>query len=653
MCGIAGVAFANIGAARLRSTADAMVGTLIHRGPDAQGVWCDEAAGIALGQRRLAIIDLSPQGNQPMVSASGRMILSFNGEIYNFSEIRADLESAGLAPPWRGRSDTEVLLACIEAWGLEATLGKAVGMFAISLWDRDARTLWLARDRMGEKPLYYGEVQGQLLFASELKAIKAVADSALRVDPDALAEFMRFSYVPAPQTIYQGVYKLPPGHLLELRSIEDAHAEPRAYWRLGDGDQDNLRGQLATATDATIIDMLDRRLTDAVGRQMVADVPLGAFLSGGVDSSAVVALMQAQSARKVKTFTIGFDQPEFNEAPFALEVARHLGTEHTELYVGAHDAEALIPQLPAIYDEPFADSSQIPTTLISLLTKQHVTVALSGDGGDELFAGYPRYGLTADLWRRIKGQPLALRRAAARALRAPSAEAWDRLFMALPASLRRSVNGRRMHRLAQLLVAGSLGEMYVRLVSQWQPEQNLVRNASQRNFTLANWDAQRPPVEAMRLWDIRQYLPDDLLVKVDRASMHASLEMRAPLLDHRVAELGFAMPERMLLRDGVGKWALRQLLYRHVPRELIERPKAGFSIPLDQWLRGPLRGWAEELLAPSQLIADGLIDAQSVDALWREHTAGKFDRSGHLWNVLMFQAWKRHTRPASDGRLAA
>lgn len=623
-----------------------MIGSMVHRGPDDQGVWCDEGAGIALGQRRLAIIDLSPEGHQPMVSASGRLILSYNGEIYNFTELRAELDAAGLSPAWRGHSDTEVLLACIEAWGLEAALRKAVGMFAISLWDRETRTLSLARDRLGEKPLYYGEVQGRVLLASELKAFTAVADSALRIDPDALGEFMRFSYVPAPLTIYRGVYKLPPGHLLELRAVGDAHAEPRAYWQMGDPDQEELRGQLLIADDSTLVDMLEERLTDAVRRQMIADVPLGAFLSGGVDSSTVVALMQAQSSRPVQTFTIGFDQPEFNEAPYALEVARHLRTEHTELYVTARDAEDLIPRLPTIYDEPFADSSQIPTTLISLLTRRHVTVALSGDGGDELFAGYPRYALTADLWRRISRQPLALRRAAARALRAPNAETWDRMFALLPVSARRSINGRRMHRLAQLLVTGSLGEMYVRLMSQWQPEQNIVRDAS-RNFTLEHWDGKHLPVDAMRLWDIRQYLPDDLLVKVDRASMHASLEMRAPLLDHRVAELGFAMPQHMLWRDGVSKWALRQLLYRHVPRELIERPKAGFSVPLDQWLRGPLRGWAEELLTPSRLEADGLIDSRRVYALWQEHTAGKFDRSGQLWNVLMFQAWKIQAPPAS------
>jgi asparagine synthase (glutamine-hydrolysing) len=350
----------------------------------------------------------------------------------------------------------------------------------------------------------------------------------------------------------------------------------------------------------------------------------------------------------VRTFTIGFDQPGFNEAPFAKEVARHLGTEHTELYVTARDAESLIPRLPAIYDEPFADSSQIPTTLVSHLTRQHVTVALSGDGGDELFAGYPRYGLTADLWRRIDRVPVGLRRALATALRLPSAQAWDQVLSVLPASRQQSLNGRRLHRLAQLLVTGSLGEMYLRLMSQWQPEENLVVGAGARGFTMQHWQAQRPAMEAMRLWDVNQYLPDDLLVKVDRASMNASLEVRAPLLDHRVVELAFALPDRALLRGGVGKWVLRQVLYRHVPPALIERPKTGFAVPLGDWLRGPLRAWADELLQPAVLAADGLLDPARIGPLWQDHLAGRFDRSSYLWNVLMFQAWLRHT--AAGGR---
>lgn len=618
-----------------------MTAPLTHRGPDDEGLWCDNEAGIGLGQRRLSIIDLSPQGHQPMTSASARYVLSYNGEIYNHARLRSELEAAALAPVWRGHSDTEVLLACVEAWGIEGALERAVGMFAISLWDRQARTLTLARDRLGEKPLYYGAIGGRLLFASELKAFQAVVGNSLRIDPDALAEFMRFGYVPAPLSIYKDVRKLPPGHRLELRKVSDANAEPQPFWEITGLQNEPLRDELSRAGDSTLIDSVEQRLTESVRMQMAADVPLGAFLSGGVDSSTVVALMQAQCRQRVRTFTIGFDQPGFNEAPFALEVARHLRTEHTELYITAQDAEQLIPRLPSIYDEPFADSSQIPTTLISQLTRQHVTVSLSGDGGDELFGGYPRYGLTADLWRRVGGVPETPRRLAAAALRVPSAQAWDRALSLLPASYRRRFTGRRMHLLAQLLEANSLGEMYVRLMSQWQPEERVVKGASQRGFSVRHWDTQRSPLESMRLWDMRQYLPDDLLVKVDRASMSASLETRAPLLDHRVVELAFALPSHALQRNGISKWVLRQVLYRHVPQALIERPKTGFSVPLADWLRGPLRPWAEELLGPTALKKDGLIDANKIGQLWRNHLSGRFDHSNHLWSILMFQSWAR------------
>lgn len=621
-----------------------MTDPLAHRGPDDWGAWTDEDAGVGLGQRRLSIIDLSPLGHQPMHSASGRWVVSYNGEIYNFAELRADLEKSGQAPAWRGHSDTEVLLGCVEAWGVEKTCQRAVGMFAIALWDRQRRVLILARDRMGEKPLYYGKVGGRLLFGSELKAITAVAGGALEIDREALSEFMRFAYLPAPRSIWKGVHKLPPGHLLELRRPEDATVPPKPYWRLGGEGHAAIAASLAGADDATLIGEVESRLKEAIRLQMVADVPLGAFLSGGVDSSTVVALMQMQSASPVRTFTIGFDQPEFNEAPFARSVATHLGTEHTELYVTAKDAELLIPRLPTIYDEPFADSSQIPTTLVSQLTKQHVTVSLSGDGGDELFAGYPRYAITGALWRKVSGLPMPLRRAGASALGALSAAAWDRILSLLPASHRQSLNGRRMHRLAQLLVTRSLGEMYVRLMSQWQPEERLVLGLGSHSFELNHWDDSLAPMAAMRRWDLGQYLPDDLLVKVDRASMNASLEVRAPLLDHRVAELAFAMPERSLTRDGIGKWALRQVLYRHVPRELIERPKTGFSVPLAAWLRGPLRVWAEDLLATDNLRSANLLDPTPIRTLWAEHLSGQFDRSSYLWNVLMFQAWQHAHR---------
>lgn len=643
MCGIAGIVTWRPSQA-LAPELKRMTDPITHRGPDDWGAWTDDEAGVGLGQRRLSIIDLSPQGHQPMPSASGRWVMSYNGEIYNFAELRSTLERAGQAPVWRGHSDTEVLLACVEAWGLEVTLRKAVGMFAISIWDRHRKVLTLARDRMGEKPLYYGRVGDRVLFGSELKALTAVAGGALEIDREAVSEFLRFAYLPAPHSIWKGVRKLPPGHWLELACMQDADQAPRPFWQLGGKGHEELSSRLAKATDGEIVDEVQSRLTEAIRLQMVADVPLGAFLSGGVDSSTVVALMQKLSSRPVRTFTIGFDQPEFNEAPFAKEVARHLGTDHTELYVTAKDAEQLIPRLPCIYDEPFADSSQIPTTLVSHLTKQHVTVSLSGDGGDELFAGYPRYALTANLWRKVNWLPMPLRQAASAVLGAPSAGAWDKVLSVLPASKRQSINGRRMHRLSQLLVTRSLGEMYVRLMSQWQPEDNLVLGLPPRTFSIDHWDDMLRPMEAMRRWDVGQYLPDDLLVKVDRASMNASLEARAPLLDHRVVELAFAMPSHALLRGGVGKWALRQVLYRYVPRELIERPKTGFSVPLAAWLRGPLRAWAEELLSESSLRQCDLLDPKPVRALWMEHLSGRFDRSSYLWSVLMLQAWQHEQR---------
>ena len=642
MCGIAGILSSASSGDPLDQLCESMLVPLVHRGPDDGNRWIDGQAGIALGHRRLSIIDLSPQGRQPMHSASGRFVVAFNGEIYNFGQLRADLEASHRAPPWRGHSDTEVLLAAVEAWGIEASLKRLVGMFAIALWDRETHTLTLARDRLGEKPLYYGSVGGRLLFASELKALRAVADGNLVTDPDALAEFMRFGYIPAPLTIYRGVQKLAPGCWLQVKSVADLdRVKPAAFWSLGQPDHDDLRARLANADDDTLLDAVESRLSDAIGLQMTADVPLGAFLSGGVDSSLVVALMQAKSRQRVRSYTIGFDDARFDEAPFAAEVARHLGTEHTELYVSAKDAEALIPRLPTIYDEPFADASQIPTTLVSHLTRRHVTVALSGDGGDELFAGYPRYDVAAGLWKRVRGLPMALRRPAAALLRGPSARAWDRLLRLLPPGQRQAVNGRRLHRLGQLLLAQSQGEIYVRLMSQWQPEEGLVQGAAARTFQLRHWDDSKPAEEAMRLWDVHQYLPDDLLVKVDRASMSSSLETRAPLLDHRVVELAFALPQRALVRHGVRKWALKEVLYRHVPRALIDRPKRGFAVPLGDWLRGPLRGWADDLLSTRNLNRTGLIDEAQVSALWQDHISGRFDRSSYLWNVLMFQSWHK------------
>jgi asparagine synthase (glutamine-hydrolysing) len=648
MCGIAG--FLGVPAGfDLQGGARRMAAELVHRGPDDEGIWLDPTHGLALAHRRLAIIDLSSQGHQPMHSAGGRYVVAYNGEIYNFDLIRMELEAGSPAHAWRGHSDTEVLLAAVEVWGFEVTLRRLVGMFAIALWDRKTCTLSLARDRLGEKPLYYGRTAQGFAFASELKAIRALCGGRLEVDRQALSEFMQFGYIPAPSCIYRGIAKLPQGHFVHV-GYGATVGHPQPFWQLALVPESDLAAELAGADDAYLIDLLHDRLKASVKLQMVSDVPLGAFLSGGVDSSTIVALMQTQSGRRVKSYTIGFHEKAFDEAPYAKVVAQHLGTDHTELYVSAGDAAAIIPELPRIYDEPFADSSQIPTTLVSRLTRQHVTVSLTGDGGDELFAGYPRYPLTDALWRRISGLPMGLRAAAAAALRCASPQGWDRAFTLFPASRRQSINGRRVHRLAQLLVSRSLAEMYVRLMSQWEPEEELVLGVSGLMNDRLRWSARGTPIEQMRRWDVSQYLADDLLVKVDRAAMSASLESRAPLLDHRVVELAFALPERILVHENQGKWILRRVLDRYVPRELIERPKAGFEVPLGQWLRGPLRAWAQDLFDPVRLKVQGQLDADKIIRMW-QHQSGSYDRSYYLWNVIAFQAWlDDNQRPASDIR---
>lgn len=636
MCGIAGF----LGAPAdfdLERGARRMAAELVHRGPDDEGIWLDPAHGLALAHRRLAIIDLSSHGHQPMHSMSGRYVVAYNGEIYNFDLIRVELEAGRRAHAWRGHSDTEVLLAAVEVWGFEVTLSRLVGMFAIALWDRESRTLSLARDRLGEKPLYYGRTAQGFAFGSELKAIRALCGGMLEVDRQALSEFMQFGYIPAPSCIYRGIAKLPQGHFVHI-GYGATVGHPQPFWQLGLVPKSDWIAQLAGADDSYLIGLLHDRLKASVKLQMVSDVPLGAFLSGGVDSSTIVALMQAQSSRRVKTYTIGFHEKAFDEAPYAKAVAQHLGTDHTELYVSADDAARIVPELPRIYDEPFADSSQIPTTLLSRLTRRHVAVSLSGDGGDELFAGYPRYVRTAALWRRISGLPTGLRAAAAAALRYVTPQVWDQAFALLPEA-RRHINGRRVHRLAQLLLSRSLPEMYVRLISQWQPEEGLVLGVSGSLTDRLRWSARGTPIEQMRRWDVSQYLPDDLLVKVDRAAMSASLESRAPLLDHRVVELAFALPERVLVRENQGKWILRRVLDRYVPRALIERPKAGFTVPLGQWLRGPLRAWTQHLLDPVRLKVQGQLDADKITRLWQQHQSGNYDRSFYLWSVIAFQAW--------------
>jgi len=646
MCGI-------VGYVATRSTVDedtvrSMADALVHRGPDDAGVWIDRDAGIALGHRRLSVVDLSPGGHQPMYSADGRLVVVFNGEIYNFRELRKELEASAESPiAWRGHSDTEVLLEAASRWGVERALPRFVGMFAFALWDRSRRTLVLARDRLGEKPLYYGWQGDAFLFGSELKALRRHPRWRADVDRNAVASFARFSYVPAPYSIYRGIFKLPPGAWLEIDCRGDASAadlRPRRYWSLADVVRTSNRIRADIDPEAAV-DEFERLFGSAVAGQMIADVPLGAFLSGGVDSSAVVAVMQAHSPRPVRTFTIGFSEEAFNEAHHARAVAAHLGTEHTELYVTPEDALAVIPELPRVYDEPFSDSSQIPTLLLSRLTRRSVTVSLSGDGGDELFGGYNRYTWCNQIWRRVGVLPVPLRRALARSMTTPGPAAWDRLAALvrplLPASLRHASVGDKVHKLAGMLAQSGPQGVYRALVSHWNGAA-LVPGATELPTPIDGAEG-APPIGDLTAWmmfvDTLTYLPDDILVKVDRASMAASLESRVPLLDHRIVEFAWSLPDSLKVRHGTGKWILRQLLYRHVPKELIERPKMGFGVPIDSWLRGPLRGWAEDLLDETRLAREGWFDAAEVRRKWTEHLSGRRNWQYHLWDILMFQAW--------------
>ncbi|GAB3791394.1 asparagine synthase (glutamine-hydrolyzing) [Dyella agri] len=646
MCGLTGF-WQWRGATReaLQGQVQAMSARLTHRGPDDGGLWCDEVAGIALAQRRLAILDLSAAGHQPMHSACGRYVLVFNGEIYNHLELRARLDSEGGAPKWRGHSDTETLVACFVAWGVEHTLQASVGMFAFALWDRQQRALTLARDRLGEKPLYYGWQGDSLLFGSELKALRAHAEFRAEIDRDALALLLRHNCIPAPYAIHRGVTKLRPGHLLRIPADAPQDAQPRPYWRYNDAVGAGLDHPL-DGTDEEAIDALETQLGASVGAQMLADVPLGAFLSGGIDSSTVVALMQARSRRPIKTFTMGFGENDYDEAAHAKAVATHLGTEHTELYVRPEDALALIPRLPSIFCEPFGDSSQIPTFLISQLTRREVTVALSGDGGDELFGGYNRYLGARTAWEQMQRLPSFVRHAGAGALRAMSPATWDKWFERakplLPKRWHLATPGDKAQKLADVLAQSSGHDFFLNLASQWKDPGSIVIGAREPSTLLTDssaWPRTGNLADWMMAMDAQSYLPDDILVKVDRAAMANSLETRVPMLDHRVVELAWRVPLHRKIRDGEGKWLLRQVLYRHVPRTLVERPKMGFAIPLDSWLRGPLRDWAEALLDEGRLRREGYFYPKPIRQKWDEHLSGRRNWQYPLWTVLMFQAW--------------
>lgn len=655
MCGIAGLIDFHTPELGLRATAARMTTPLTHRGPDAGDIWAEE--GVALGHRRLSILDLSPAGAQPMHSECGRYVIAFNGEIYNHRDLRRDLSVVGAAPEWMGHSDTETLLAGIAHWGLDETLRRAAGMFAIALWDRRDRRLSLARDRIGEKPLYWGWAGQALVFGSELKALRQHPDFPHDVCRQAVAQYLRFAYVPAPRSIHPGVYKLEPGSILSIDDTLPA-APPiaplrpgeshgplsiRCYSSLNELIDEGARSQFISEGEA--LSNVDEALRRAVNRQMVADVPLGAFLSGGIDSSLIVALMQAQSSRPVQTFTVGFENPAFNEAPIAAAVAQHLGTDHTELTVTENEAREVIPLLPEMYDEPFADSSQIPTHLVCKAARRTVTVALSGDAGDELFGGYNRYFWGPRIWRQLGFIPRSVRGGLAALLAAIPVSALDQVGNLTGSRVTRP--GEKAQKLAaRLREVRTMDDLYQSLVSEW-PGERMVLGLD--NFGQTLLDDPLPDILAddasarMMAQDMRTYLPDDILCKVDRAAMAVSLETRVPFLDPEVLSVSARLPTRMKIRDGQGKWALRQILYRHVPRDLIERPKTGFGIPVGDWLRGPLRDWAEDLLSEENLRRDGLIDPLPVRQAWAEHLSGRRDRAHRLWIVLMLMAWRERS----------
>lgn len=619
-----------------------MTDAIVLRGPDDAGAWVDAEAGIALGHRRLSILDLSPLGHQPMASADGRFVMVFNGEIYNFQHLRAELEKHGHT--WRGHSDTEIMLAAFLQWGVTEATRRFNGMFAFAVWDKQNRVLHLGRDRLGEKPLYYGWAGDTLVFASELKAIRQFPGFSATINRDALCSQLRFNYIPDPQCIYQGFHKLPPATLLSLRSPADKPV-PETYWSLRQVIEQGLDNPFR-GTDNDAIGTFESLLKEAVGMRMVADVPLGAFLSGGVDSSLIVAMMQAQSSRPVRTFTIGFDVPEYNEAQFAKEVANHLRTDHTEMYVTGKDALETIPLMPSLYDEPFSDYSQIPTYLVCKMARQHVTVALSGDAGDELFGGYERYFVGRNLWSKFAWMPPALKKATAGAMTILPPQTLNSLGRmarpVLPKRLRHVPFGDKLHKLAEVVAAPGMETLYLTLMSHWKRPEQIVIGGQDPHTCITDttgWPRVSDFTHRMMHLDMETYLPGDILVKVDRAAMGVSLEGRIPLLDTNLIEFAWRVPYSMKVREGKGKWLMRETLYRHVPKALIDRPKRGFGVPLEHWLRRELRDWAEDLLSESRLKREGYFHPAPIRQKWQEHLSGTRNWHFYLWDILMFQAW--------------
>uniref|UniRef100_UPI0040497561 asparagine synthase (glutamine-hydrolyzing) n=1 Tax=Flavobacterium sp. TaxID=239 RepID=UPI0040497561 len=645
MCGIVGFIAKNQ-LLNFRQVLDDMGNSIAHRGPDSAGIWFDENHGIGFSHRRLSIVDVSASGHQPMFSKSERYVLIYNGEIYNHSELRKKIEKKTGAFKWSGHSDTETLLESIEVFGIDQTLRFLVGMFAIAIWDAHERKLTLVRDRAGEKPLYYGWQNGVFLFGSELKAICKYPEFEKKIDQNALKSFFKYNYIPAPYSIYQSVKKVIPGTIITL-SVDDMQISENKYWDFKSVITTDRRRSFADF--GTAVDELEKLIIRSVKGQMMSDVPLGAFLSGGVDSSTVVGVMQSLSHLPIKTFTIGFEETNFNEATYAKEIASHLKTDHTELYVSSETAQSVIPMLPLIYDEPFSDSSQIPTYLVAKLAKQKVTVSLSGDAGDELFTGYNRYLFAQQSWNNISRLPNGMRNIFTGLMQSQTPAAWDSLFSLfthlMPSRYHYKNIGDKIHKLSYLLRSDSSNELYDRLITHWSDDDGLVLDPTAVSLKYEfSMFGSLEFIESMMAVDTITYLPDDILVKVDRASMANSLETRVPFLDHRIIEFAWSLPMELKLKGNTGKHVLREVLYKYVPKELIERPKMGFGVPIDSWLRGPLREWAEDLLDERRLHDDGLLNVQLVQKRWKEHLSGKRNWQYHLWDILMFQSWYKQNK---------